>query len=43
MFKVVSTRSGEVRTVYAVVGSLFLFWKGAWVYEEQKYYFPLEE
>ena len=41
MFKVISLRSGEERTVYAVVGSLFLFWKGAWVYEEQKHYVPV--
>lgn len=41
MFKVRSLRSGKVRTVYAVVGSLFLFWRdGAWHYEESKYYVP---
>lgn len=43
MFKVRSLRSGKVRTVFAVVGSLFLFWKdSAWHYEENKYYIPEE-
>lgn len=43
MFKVRSLRSGEVRTVFAVVGSKFLFWKDyAWVFEDIKYYIPEE-
>lgn len=41
MFKVRSLRSGNIRTVFAVVGSKFLFWKDyAWVFEDIEHYVP---
>lgn len=44
MFKVRDLRSGEVKTVYAVMGPMFLFFTdGLWCVDEMGHYAPVEE
>lgn len=44
MFKVKSKRSKNVYTVYQIYGRQFLlFREGEWVWEDFRYYVPLEE
>lgn len=44
MFKVKSKRSKNVYTVYQIYGrQLLIFRKGEWVWEDCRYYVPLEE
>lgn len=44
MFKVQDTRSGEIKIVYAVCGTTFMFYDcGVWYYDHMEYYEPAEE
>lgn len=44
MYKVRDNRTGQVRTVYAVNGLLFLlFADGHWCWEDMSFYTPVED
>lgn len=43
MYKVKNTETGEVRTVYALCGTMFLFHNGVeWHYDNMENYMPVE-
>ncbi|MBR5022829.1 MAG: hypothetical protein IKY18_06485 [Oscillospiraceae bacterium] len=43
MYKVKNIATGEVRTVYALCGTMFLFHNGLeWHYDNMEYYMPVE-
>ena len=44
MFKVKNVSTGEIRTVYAICGIMFMFYDGtAWVCDYMDQYEPVEE
>ena len=46
MFNVINRETGEIRTVYGIIGILFMMWDEKlheWVYEPMHKYRPVED
>lgn len=43
MFEVKDIRVGEIKTVYAICGTMFMFYNnGDWYWDDMQYYEPVE-